>query len=57
MVVLLHYKLYKGKMQAVRLEPCKEMLKMHREMKTNATNDEVAELREKFVKSLKSKDR
>lgn len=46
-----------GKLQAVRLEPCKEMLKMHREMKTNATNDEVAELREKFVKSLKSKDR
>ena len=42
----------KGTLQAVKLETSKEMLTMHEEMKTNASNDEVAELRRKYIRKL-----
>ena len=39
--------------QTVKLEPPKEMYDLYRNMKSNADNDEVTELRKAFIEKLK----
>ena len=42
-----------GTHKAAKLEPQGDMLDLHKAMKTDADNDEVAELRKEFIKTLK----
>ena len=41
-----------GTQKAAKLEPPKEMLNLHKAMKTDADNDEVAELKKEFIRTI-----
>jgi hypothetical protein len=41
-----------GTQKAAKLEPTREMLNLHKAMKTDADKDEVADLRKEFIKTL-----
>ena len=40
------------KLQAVKLDPTKEMLNLHEDMASNADDEDVTKLRKKFIEKL-----